>query len=75
LGVRLRGARCVGVNAWIVLVVAEARFEGAVLGIVGCVVGASDTVEDVFAEMSGVGACGVARFEAEEIAAHEAELD
>lgn len=72
LGVCLRRAGCVGVDAGVVLIVAQTGFEGAVLGVVGGVVGAPDAVIDVLAEVCGVGACRVACFEAEEVTAHEA---
>jgi hypothetical protein len=62
----------VGVDAGEVLVVARASLEGPVLGVVRGVVGTSDTVEDVFAEVCSVGASGVADLEAEEVPTGEA---
>lgn len=54
------------------MVLAFASFENTVASVVGGVVGAADTVEDVFAEVSGVGAVRVAGLEAEGIATDEA---
>ena len=71
LSVGLDLASRIGVNAGEVLVVAIARLEGTVLGIVGGVVGASDTVEDVFAEASSVGTSRIASLEAESVTTHE----
>jgi hypothetical protein len=72
LGVGLGSTRCIGVDAGVVLVVAETRLESAVLGVVGCVVGTTDAIEDVFAEVCCIGAGWVTSFEAEEVSTHEA---
>ena len=61
----------VGVDAREVLVVTLARLEGTVLGVVRGVVGTSDTVVDMLAVVSGVGASRVASLETENTAAHE----
>ena len=61
----------VGVDAGEVLVVTFARLEGTILRVVGGVVGTSDTVVDMLAEVSGVGASRVASLETENAAAHE----
>lgn len=71
LGIGLYCAGGVGVDAGEVLVVTLAFFEGAVLGVVGGIVGAADTVKTMLTEVGGVGTCGVAGFEAEGVAAHE----
>ena len=55
----------IGVDPREILVIAEAGFEGAILGVVGGVVGAADTVVDVLAEVGGGGVGRVAGFEAE----------
>lgn len=60
------------VDARGVLVVAIAVLEGAVLGSGGAVVRDTDTVVDVLAEVSRVGAGGIADLEAEGVATHEA---
>ena len=62
----------VGVDAGEVLVVARASLEGPVLGVVGGVVGTSDTIEDMFAEVGSVGTSGVADLKAEEVPTGEA---
>ena len=54
-----------------VLVIALARFEDPVLGVIGCIVGTTDTVVNVLAELGGVRAGRVAGLEAELVAAHE----
>ena len=74
----LRGLRVghdlavLGVSTGEVLVITLARLEGTVLGVVGSVVVATDTIVDVLAEVGSVGAVGVAGLEAEGVAAHEA---
>ena len=65
----------IGVDAGVVLVVALARLEGAVLGVVRGVVGTSDTVVDMFAEVSGIGASRVAGLDAEEVSTEEARTE
>lgn len=60
-----------GVDTDGILAFALARFESSVLSVVGCVVGAADTVVDVLAEDCGAGTCGVTSFEAESITTHE----
>jgi len=75
---RLRGLRvgldlavCIGVYAGEVLVVALATLECTVLGVVRGVVGASDTVVDMLAEVCSVGTSGVTNLEAENVTTHE----
>ena len=65
----------IGVDAGVVLVVALARLEGTVLGVVGGVVGASYAVIDMFAEVSSVGASRVADLDAEEVSTEEARTE
>ena len=65
----------IGVDAGEVLVVALARLEGAVLGVVGGIVSTSDTIEDVFAVASSVGASRVADLETEEVSTVEARTE
>jgi len=60
-----------GIDTRVILVVALAGLEGTVLGIIGDVVGAADTVETMFAEVGGVGVSGVANLDAESVASHE----
>jgi hypothetical protein len=48
-----------------------ASLESTVLGVVGGVVGTSDTVEDMLTVVSSVGTGGVANLEAEDVATHE----
>lgn len=67
------GDAVLDILAWEILVFPVAGLEGAVLGVVGCVVGAADAVEDMFAEFGGVGSGGIACFEAEGITTDEAE--
>ena len=73
--VSLGRAGGIGVDAGEVLVVTLARLEGTVSGVVGSIVGASDTVEDVFAEASSVGSSRVADLEAKEICTEEARTE
>jgi len=61
-----------GINTWKVLVLALAGLERAGLGIIGDVVGATDTIEDMFTIASIVGTSGIANFDAELAAANEA---
>ena len=61
----------IGVDTGEVLVVTLARLEGTILGVVGGVVGASDTVVDVLAEVSRIGASRIASLETESVTAHE----
>lgn len=61
----------IGVDAGEVLVVAFARLKRAVPGVVWRIVGTSNTVEDVLAEVPGVGASGVTGLEAKEVSAVE----
>jgi len=75
---RLRGLRVcldqtagIGVDAGEVLIFTIARLEGAVFGVVWGIESASDTVVDVFAEVSSVGASGVASLETESVTTHE----
>lgn len=72
LRVGLDLAGWIRINAGEVLVVALARLERPVLGAVGGIVGASNTVINVLAEVASVGASGVADLEAEEVSAKEA---
>ena len=65
----------VGVDAGEVLVVALERLEGAVLSVVWGVVGASDAVINMFAEVSSVGASRVADLDAEEVSTEEAKTE
>jgi hypothetical protein len=73
LGISEHGA-VLSVNTGEVLVVTLARLKGTILGIVGGVVGTSDTVETVFAEVGCVRVGRITDFDAEGIAAHEAEF-
>jgi len=52
--------------------VAIARFEDVPLGVVGSVVGASDTVKDVFTVVSGVGTGWITGLQAESVGTDEA---
>jgi len=61
----------IGVDTGVVLVVTLARLEGTVLGVVGGIVSTSDTVVDVFTEVSSVGASGVTSLETESVTTHE----
>ena len=61
----------IGVDAGEVLVITLANLEGTVLGVVGGIVGAPDTVVDVFAVATGVRASGVASLETEEVSTEE----
>ena len=60
------GSTCrIAVDAREILVITEAGFEGAILGVVGGIVGTSDMVVDVLAEVGSVGVGRVTGFEAE----------
>lgn len=61
-----------GVDTREVLVLALARLEDACLSVVGGVVRASDTVEDVLTVVGCVRLGGIADLDAERIATHEA---
>ena len=61
----------IGVDAGEILVGALARFERAVLGVVGGVVEASDTVVNVLTELGSIGTGRVTDLEAENITTHE----
>ena len=61
----------IGVDAREVLVFTLARLESTVLGVIWGVVGASDTIENMLAEASSVGASRVASLKTETVAAHE----
>ena len=65
----------VGVNAGEVLVVTVANLEGTVLGVVGGIVGAPDTVVDVFTEAGSIGTGRVASLETEEVSAKETRVE
>ena len=62
------------VDAGEVLVVALARLKRAVLGVVWRIVCTSNTVVDVLAEVTGVGASRIAGLEAKEVSAIEARI-
>ena len=72
MGVRRHRAVRTRVYTGEILVLGVACFEGAVACVVRGVVGASNTIEDVFAVVGGVGAVWVAGFEAEGVGADEA---
>ena len=55
----------ISVDARKILVIAKAGFEGAILGIVGGIVGTADMVIDALAEVGGIGVGRVTGFEAE----------
>jgi hypothetical protein len=59
------------INTRVVSILGIAGLEDIVLGIVGSIVSASDTIVNVLAKFGGVGASGVARFEAEGVGANE----
>jgi hypothetical protein len=61
-----------GVDTREVLIVTLAGLEGTVLGVVGSVVGATDTVETMLAEVGGVGVGGIANLDTEGVTTHEA---
>ena len=61
----------IGIDAGEVLVVTLARLESTVLGVIWGVVGAPDTIVNMLAEMSSVGASRVASLKTESVAAHE----
>jgi len=69
IGLDLTGG--IGVDAGEVLVITFAGLESTVLGAIWGVIGASDTIENMLAEISSVGARRVANFEAETVTAHE----
>jgi len=71
LGVGLDLTGGIGVNSRVVLVITSAGLEGTVLGFVGRVEGASDTVVDVFTEAGSIGAGRVASLETESVTTHE----
>ena len=71
LRVGLDFAAWIGVYAGEVLVVTLARFERAILGVVGCVVGASNTVVNMLTVVGSVGTSRVTDLEAENATAHE----
>jgi hypothetical protein len=60
-----------GVNTWKVLVLALAGLEYTVLGVTGDIVGATDTIINVFTIVSSVGTSRIASFDAELAATHE----
>lgn len=63
----------VGVDTGEVLVLALARLECTVLGVVGGIECATDTIVDVLTELGSVGAVLVAGLDAELVGSHEAE--
>lgn len=71
LSVGLDLAGGVGVDTWEVLVVTLARLKRAVLGVVGSIVGASDTIEDMLAVVGSMCTCRVAGLETEGATTHE----
>ena len=75
LSVGLNLTAWIGIDAGEVLVGALARFERAVLGVIGGVVEASDTIVNVFAVPGSVGTSGVASLEAEETSAKETKIE
>jgi len=75
LSVGLDLAAGIGVDAGEILVVALARLEGTVLGVIGGIVKTSDAVVDVFAVAGSVGASGIADLEAEEVCTEEARTE
>jgi hypothetical protein len=75
LGVGLDLAAGIGVDAGVVLVVTITRDESAVLDVAGGVVETSDTIVNMLAELSSVGARRIADLEAEEVATEEARME
>lgn len=73
VGLNLTAGICV--DARVVLIVTLAGLESTVFGIAGGVVETSDTVVDMFAEMSRVGASRVAYLEAEGASTEEARTE
>jgi hypothetical protein len=71
LSVGLDGTTRIGVDAREILVFTLARLECTVLGIVGGIVGASNTVEDVLAVVGSVGTGRITNLEAENATTHE----
>lgn len=71
MGVSLNGTIRGSINSREVLNVSITRGKGSVLGIVGGVVRASDTVVDVLTVIGSIGACRVADFETEHTSTHE----
>lgn len=71
LGVR-HNLTILGVNARVVLRLALASLERAILRLVGHVVSASNAIIDMLAIVSGVGSSRVASLEAESVGSHEA---
>ena len=71
LSVGLDHPACIGVNSWEVLVCTLARLECTILGGVGGVVGASNTVVNVLAVVGSVRTSWVTNLEAENATAHE----
>jgi hypothetical protein len=55
-----------------VLVIALARFENVLLGVVGRVILASDPIVDMLTEVGGVGPCRITGFDAKRTTTHEA---
>jgi len=64
----------IGVDAGVVLVVTLAGLESAVFGVVGGVVGTSNTIVNMLAEVSSIGASRVTGLEAEEVPTEEARV-
>jgi len=60
-----------GVYAWIILVIAEAGFEGAILSVVWGIEGTPDAIVNVFAKVCSVGTGRVTSFETKLSATHE----
>ena len=75
MGVGLDLTAGIGVDAREILICTLAGLKSAILGVVGSVVGTSDTVEDVFTVAGGVRASRVTGLEAEEVPTEEADME
>lgn len=71
LSVGLNSARCIRIDTREILIVTLARGKGTILGVVGSIVGTTDTIEDVLAVVCGVRASRVTSLDTESIASHE----
>ena len=71
MSVGLDLASRIGINAREILIVTLAGLESPVLGVVGGIISASDTVENVLTVVSGVGTGGITNLEAENASPHE----
>jgi hypothetical protein len=71
LSVSHNSAGRIGIDTGEILIITLARSEGTVLGVVGSVVGTTDAIEDVLAEVRGMCTSRVTSLDTESIATHE----